>query len=291
MSPSVCVTLKPLTACNQVTCVPCTCCCTGLCLLGMGFLLSYQISGAYYSRLMCYSMPPKEVIVSSFMPMAPMAMTAWALLDLTSAAQAHLPALQGVILGGDDAAIKVLILAVVLMLWGFAVWWLVLAVACVSSCIRQGLPFNLGWWGSVFPVGVFAGEGWVEGGAAGRGRWCAHSLDGGRFRAAGAPTFYCLCTDDRALIAQAQHRHRLGSTRHVCAGLAASSTYHPTCVPPCMFLAGVHAPCTIWHLWRLPCVVECTFHFVAHVLAQLMCLSHGGEPQSHDTLLRWLIRC
>lgn len=35
-----------------------------------------------------------------------------------------------------------------LCLWGFALWWLVLAVSCIADTVRQGIPFNLGWWGS-----------------------------------------------------------------------------------------------------------------------------------------------
>jgi hypothetical protein len=132
----------------------------GMCLLGVGFLLSYQISTIYYKRLMCHSLPPKELIVSCFLAVAPMSMTAWALLNHAAAAQARLPALQAAAArGGDAAASKLLVLAAALLLWGFAVWWLVQAVACVASCVRQGIPFNLGWWGSVFPVGVFTGEG------------------------------------------------------------------------------------------------------------------------------------
>eukprot|EP00878_Enallax_costatus_P030744 GHUV01033526.1.p2 GENE.GHUV01033526.1~~GHUV01033526.1.p2 ORF type:complete len:280 (+),score=28.77 GHUV01033526.1:208-1047(+) len=50
---------------------------TGTCLLGIGFLLSYQICTIYYSRLTFHSLPAKEVIVSSFLPVGPMAMTAW----------------------------------------------------------------------------------------------------------------------------------------------------------------------------------------------------------------------
>jgi hypothetical protein len=46
-------------------------------LLGIGFLLSFQICGMYYTRLCTAKMPAKEVIVSSFLPVGPMAMTAW----------------------------------------------------------------------------------------------------------------------------------------------------------------------------------------------------------------------
>lgn len=46
---------------------------------------------------------------------------------------------------------RVLVIAAALVamcLWGFAIWWLVVAVSCIADTVRQGIPFNLGWWGS-----------------------------------------------------------------------------------------------------------------------------------------------
>jgi tellurite resistance protein TehA-like permease len=40
-----------------------------------------------------------------------------------------------------------------MFLWGFATWWLLLALASVGTCLRKGIPFNLGWWGAIFPMG------------------------------------------------------------------------------------------------------------------------------------------
>jgi tellurite resistance protein TehA-like permease len=42
-----------------------------------------------------------------------------------------------------------------LVLWGFGTWWLALATLTTLRFIRQGLPFNLGWWAFTFPLGVF----------------------------------------------------------------------------------------------------------------------------------------
>ena len=38
-----------------------------------------------------------------------------------------------------------------LILWGFAIVWLVVAVAMIAT--SGGFPFNMGWWGFIFPVG------------------------------------------------------------------------------------------------------------------------------------------
>jgi tellurite resistance protein TehA-like permease len=42
------------------------------------------------------------------------------------------------------------------MLWGYGLWWLLLGVATTARYIRDGMPFNIGWWGFTFPLGVYA---------------------------------------------------------------------------------------------------------------------------------------
>ena len=42
--------------------------------------------------------------------------------------------------------------AVAMILWGFGLVWLFFAIASIS---RSKFPFNMGWWGFTFPVGVF----------------------------------------------------------------------------------------------------------------------------------------
>jgi tellurite resistance protein TehA-like permease len=42
-----------------------------------------------------------------------------------------------------------------LTLWGFGLWWLLLASLITVRYWRAGVPFNLGWWGYTFPLGVY----------------------------------------------------------------------------------------------------------------------------------------
>ncbi len=42
------------------------------------------------------------------------------------------------------------------VLWGYGAWWLLLAILTTVRYVRQGMPFNLGWWGFTFPLGVYA---------------------------------------------------------------------------------------------------------------------------------------
>jgi tellurite resistance protein TehA-like permease len=43
-----------------------------------------------------------------------------------------------------------------LVLWGYGAWWLLLAVMKTAHYVRRGMPFNLGWWGFTFPLGVYS---------------------------------------------------------------------------------------------------------------------------------------
>lgn len=40
-----------------------------------------------------------------------------------------------------------------LIMWGFGLVWFFFAIASIS---RSKFPFNMGWWGFTFPIGVFA---------------------------------------------------------------------------------------------------------------------------------------
>lgn len=43
---------------------------------------------------------------------------------------------------------------VALILWSFGLVWLFFASASIARC--RSFPFNIGWWGFTFPLGVFA---------------------------------------------------------------------------------------------------------------------------------------
>jgi tellurite resistance protein TehA-like permease len=43
-----------------------------------------------------------------------------------------------------------------LLVWGFGVWWLVMATLLTWAAHRSGkMPFALSWWGFTFPLGAF----------------------------------------------------------------------------------------------------------------------------------------
>lgn len=56
-------------------------------------------------------------------------------------------------------ALRELAIGVMLMFWGFGVWWLVMASLLTLSARAAGqLPFALSWWGFTFPIGAFVAE-------------------------------------------------------------------------------------------------------------------------------------
>ena len=44
-------------------------------------------------------------------------------------------------------------LLVGLILWGFAIVWFVVAI--LMMIVSRGFPFNMGWWGFIFPIGQY----------------------------------------------------------------------------------------------------------------------------------------
>ncbi len=124
----------------------------GYALWGMSVPLALGILTLLYFRLAVHKLPPKEMAVSTWLSLGPLGTGAFALQTLGAAAP-H--ALSGSALA--PLASMALPMGVVgaLLLWGLGLWWLGTAAALTLIQARRGLPFNLGWWGFTFPVGVF----------------------------------------------------------------------------------------------------------------------------------------
>jgi tellurite resistance protein TehA-like permease len=43
-----------------------------------------------------------------------------------------------------------------ILFWGLGLWWMLLAALITGRYAKAGIPFNLGWWGFTFPLGVYA---------------------------------------------------------------------------------------------------------------------------------------
>lgn len=64
-------------------------------------------------------------------------------------------------------AARELALVFALLVWGFGVWWLIMAGLMTLAAQREGqLPFALSWWAFTFPLGAFVSESFRVGKAA-----------------------------------------------------------------------------------------------------------------------------
>jgi C4-dicarboxylate transporter/malic acid transport protein len=124
----------------------------GYVLFALSVPLALMVITVLVLRLAQHKLPAPDLAVSMFLPLGPLATGALVLLQLGEAAPRVLAA-QG--LGALAPVLLGLGLAGGLMLWGFGAWWLATATLSTLRFARRGLPFNLGWWGLTFPLGVY----------------------------------------------------------------------------------------------------------------------------------------
>jgi C4-dicarboxylate transporter/malic acid transport protein len=104
-------------------------------------------------RLVLHKLPPRDMAASSWLALGPIGTGALGLLLLGRDAPAVFAAV-----GMPDVGITARGLGVIggAILWGYGVWWFLLAMAVTLRYLREGMPFNIGWWGFTFPLGVFS---------------------------------------------------------------------------------------------------------------------------------------
>ncbi|TDZ38902.1 Sulfite efflux pump SSU1 [Colletotrichum spinosum] len=132
---------------------------TSYILWGIGTCFSGMVLALYFHRLTIHSLPSKEVIVSVFLPISPLGQGGFGIQQLGKVALKVLPqttaftaAAPGAVHGGEILYFLGIFLA--LIMWGFALVWL--SFALISIVTMQKFPFNMGWWGFTFPLGVMA---------------------------------------------------------------------------------------------------------------------------------------
>ena len=124
-------------------------------LWGMATPMALTVLVIYYQRLALHKLPPREVIVSSFLPLGPLGMGGHTIAYLGKISKEVFPRthfFHDLPVAGD--VVYIMGIFVALIMWGFGLLWLVFALATVFAC--RPFPFNMGWWGFTFPLGVFA---------------------------------------------------------------------------------------------------------------------------------------
>lgn len=129
---------------------------TSYVLWGMGVPLAMVVLVIYFLSLTTKQLPAKEVIVSTFLPLGPLGMGGFAIQELGAVAlklfhETHtLPA--SMVYAGDILYVVGFLLA--LVMWGFGLVWFFFAVATIWRTPK--FPFNMGWWGFTFPLGMLS---------------------------------------------------------------------------------------------------------------------------------------
>lgn len=140
--------------------------CVSYIMLGTGFTMAMLTLAMFYARLTIHKIPQAALTVTIFLPLGPLGQSNYALLRLATVllkltresgaafaapseflpSEAHMMAF----------AVYGVSIAMGLMLWGFALVWLIIAVSLLTDMwLVSKLTFNLGWWGFTFPLGTF----------------------------------------------------------------------------------------------------------------------------------------
>jgi C4-dicarboxylate transporter/malic acid transport protein len=104
-------------------------------------------------RLVLHKLPERDMAASGWLALGPIGTGALGLL-LLGADAPHVFAAVGLSSVGDVAFGIGVIGGTIL--WGYGAWWLLLAILKTISHALDSMPFNLGWWGFTFPLGVYS---------------------------------------------------------------------------------------------------------------------------------------
>jgi len=115
-------------------------------LLGLGLILAAIIIVIFYSRLVYDKVPGGALVTTMWLVVGPLGQSIAGFIALGDAAKSVWPTLgYGLAMAG---------VAYGVLVWGFAMYWLAMAIALTLRAARKHLPFNLSWWAFTFPVGV-----------------------------------------------------------------------------------------------------------------------------------------
>ena len=115
-------------------------------LLGLGIALAAIIIVVFYTRLLFHKVPEGALVPTMWIVVGPLGQSVAGIIALGIAAQDIWPHVgHGLFVAG---------VAFGLLVWGFGVYWLAMALAVTIRAAFEKLPFTLGWWAFTFPVGT-----------------------------------------------------------------------------------------------------------------------------------------
>ncbi|KAK8127524.1 hypothetical protein PG984_008632 [Apiospora sp. TS-2023a] len=132
---------------------------------GIGIFFSVMILAMYQVRLSNHALPPREAIVSVLLPVGPFGQGGFGIAKLTQVTRKLLLHGGGTVMTATPQdydttyaeplglLIEGLGACIALVMWGIGLIWL--AYAVISIATTRNFPFNMGWWGFTFPLGVW----------------------------------------------------------------------------------------------------------------------------------------
>jgi len=120
--------------------------------LGTALCLTVILFTVFLFRQLFYNFPRRDVAPSFAIGVAPIGVCIVAI-------NTYLPFLKKVALPHmiGAATLEPFVNLFSLFLWGFGLWWLVVAIAIISLYfLKQGIPVTLGYWAFIFPPAAYA---------------------------------------------------------------------------------------------------------------------------------------
>ncbi|PRC93417.1 TDT family transporter [Solimicrobium silvestre] len=122
-------------------------------LWGFSVLPALAVLVILFLRMVLHKLPGRDMAASSWLSIGPIGTGALGLLLLGTQAQR-------ILISPDLISVGIVahgfgILGATILL-GYGFWWLVIAILTTLRYLRDGLPFNMGWWAFTFPIGVYS---------------------------------------------------------------------------------------------------------------------------------------